>query len=340
MNPLVSVIIPVYNTEIHMLKQCVSSVLDQFFQDFEIVVIDDCSTKADVLAYLDSLDGTSDKIRVFHSMHNRGISSSRNDGIERAKGEWICFLDHDDWWEREYLAELVNAAHDTDLVESGYQIVDEYGRILQLIPEIGSEEFVNSPWFIYSTAAPWNRLIRRTFLLQNNIRFPEGCWLEDSTFNITCNYYAHSPKGISSRGYCNRLNRNSASRSHSFVAMDYDEMPFADIEKNCILGQSLKDSLPRRIHEAAIRDQLTLLVCVFTRGSSKSTKHRARKRAAYLVRHYMSGYIANTYVYCKLIRHRPEMRIIYLGYMISIRFHIDWLYCAVIHTLLRVVLGQ
>lgn len=336
MNPLVSVIIPVYNTEIYMLKQCVSSVLEQTFQDFEIVIIDDCSTKTDVLAYLDLLESISDKISIYHSEQNRGVPASRNDGIERAAGEWICFLDHDDWWEREYLKEAVCAAKDTDLVESGYQVVDEEGRILQLMPDIGNEEFINSLWFIYSTAAPWNRLIRRNFLLKNNIRFPEGCWTEDLTFNITCNYYAHNPKGISNRGYCNRFNWNSASRSRVFTSMDYNEMPFVDIERNCILGQSLQEGLHRRIHEAAIGDQLTLLVCVFSRESSKSTKNNARKKAAYLVRHYMSGYVRNAYAYCKYGTNKKSMKIIYLGYMIAIRFHMDRLYCAVIHTLLKI----
>ena len=339
MNPLVSVIIPVYNTEIYMLEQCVSSVLEQSFQDFEIVIIDDCSTKTDVLSYLDFLENTSDKISIFHSEQNNGIPASRNDGIERAKGEWICFLDHDDWWEREYLKDLVSAAKDTDLVESGYQVVDEEGRALQLMPDMGNEEFINSLWFIYSTAAPWNRLIRRNLLLKNNIRFPERCWTEDITFNIICNYYAHNPKGISSRGYCNRLNQSSASRSQTFTSMPYDEMPFPDIEKNCILGQSIKENSRRRIHEAAIGIQLTLLVCVFSRGSSKSTKSSARKKAAYLVRHYMSEYIGNAYVYNRHIQNRLAMKMIYMGYMIAIRFRVDWLYCAVIHVLLRVVLG-
>lgn len=340
MNPVVSVIIPVYNTDINMLKQCITSVVEQSFRSLEIVVIDDCSTKSDVLIYLDSLHLASSKINIFHAEQNRGIACSRNKGIELASGEWICFLDHDDWWERGYLETLLSVAESTDLVQSGYQVVDEDGKILQAVPDIGNEEFVNSSIFFYSTAAPWNRLIRREFLLQNNIRFPEGCLTEDITFNITCNYYANNPKGIACRGYCNYLNRDSTSRSRTFAAMPYDRMPFQDIEKNCILGRSLQGGSGRKIHEAAIGNQLTLLVCVFSRRSCQSTKSKAQKKAAYLIRHYMSGYVGNACMYNKHIQNRPAMKMIYFGYMLAICLYLDKFYCAAIHAVLKVVLDS
>lgn len=337
---LVSIVIPIYNTGVNILKKCVSSVIEQSFQDFEIIIVNDCSTKKDTLSYLSVLSNTSQKIKVFHLEKNQGIAGSRNFGIEQATGKWICFLDHDDWWEKGYLQELLECGESksTDMVVSGYKVVDESGIVLEYMAAKGNEDFVKSPWFIYGSSAPWNRLIRRDFLLENNIRFPEGCLTEDITFNITCNCLAHNPIGINGGGYCNRFNRDSASRSRKFIAMVYDEMPFDEIEKNCILGKSIEELSRRRIHEAAIGDQLTVLVCVFSRESDKYTKINARKMAARLVRTYMTGYIKSAWDYNKHMQNRPAMKVIYLGYMIAIRLHADRFYCAIVHTALRILM--
>lgn len=335
----VSVIIPVYNTEVYMLKKCITSVLEQSFHNFEIIVIDDCSVNADVVAYLETLGNISDKIRIFHAETNRGIACSRNAGIDQAVGEWISFLDHDDWWEQNYLETMLGAAENADFVESGYRVVDEEGKILQSVPEIGNEDFVNSPWFFYCTAAPWNRLIRREFLLQNKIRFPEGCLTEDITFNTACNCYAKNPKGIAYRGYCNRPNPNSTSRSQSFISMAYEKMPFREIEQNCISGKFIQKNYCRKIYEAAIGEQLALLVCVFSRRSSQSTKKKAQEEAAYLIRHYMSGYVKNACAYNRNIQNRVAIKIIYFGYMAAVCLRMEKIYCAAVHAVLKVAIG-
>jgi glycosyltransferase involved in cell wall biosynthesis len=124
MSVLVSIIIPVYNTELNYLEQCIESIKNQSFSDYEIVIIDDCSTKIETLSYLDSL--IDESIKVIHLNNNQGISNARNAGIENATGEWICFVDHDDYWEEDYLLRMVNACKNakTDMVVSGYQVVD------------------------------------------------------------------------------------------------------------------------------------------------------------------------------------------------------------------------
>lgn len=336
MNILVSVIIPVYNTDLDMLHKCVQSVLSQSFRDFELIIIDDCSTNLDVYAYLDSLDNNYDQVRVVHSKQNKGISGSRNDGIKLAKGKWVCFLDHDDWWGKNYLQDLVNGsgATDTDMVISGYTVVDEDGAVVKYVPEQGKEDFFTSPWFIYSYAAPWNRLLRKDFLLSNHIQFPEGCLTEDITFNITCNALAHNPQRVISRGYCNRINPNSTSRSRKFAAMTYEEMPFKDIEKNCGLIEEIQDEKRKTMHKAAVAEQLTVIVCVFARESDRATVELARKKAAQLIRKYMTGYVRRALEYNRSVPSRMAMKIIYLGYMTAIRLYLDRIYCVLIHKLL------
>ena len=180
-------------------------------------------------------------------------------------------------------------------------------------------------------------MIRRSFLLENRIRFPEKCLTEDITFNIRCNCLAHRPLGISYRGYCNRINKNSLSRSIRFRSMSYSEMPFGDIEKNLELGLNIKDSLARRIHEAAIGEQLASLVCLFSYKSEKLTKRNAQDQSSKLIHMYMTGYVNNAFEYGKHMDSNKAMLIIYWGYMFSVRLRIDHIYCTLVYCILRLL---
>lgn len=99
-----SVVIPLYNKE-QSITNTIQSVLDQTFQDFEIVVVNDGSTDKSV-ERVKAFDDP--RIRIIDKP-NGGVSSARNRGIEEAKYEWIAFLDGDDWWEKNFLFEIKEA---------------------------------------------------------------------------------------------------------------------------------------------------------------------------------------------------------------------------------------
>ena len=102
--PRVSVIIPTYNRE-HMVIEAIQSVLNQTFQDFELIVVDDGSTddtSVKMLPYTACL--------TYHIQKNRGVAAARNAGIRLSKGEFICFLDSDDLWEPTKLETQVHFA--------------------------------------------------------------------------------------------------------------------------------------------------------------------------------------------------------------------------------------
>ena len=106
-NPLVSVIIPVYNVEKY-LEECVNSVINQTYKNIEVILVDDGSTDSsgdicDEYVMFDS------RISVLHKA-NGGLSSARNAGMKKASGEWIYFLDSDDFLELDMLSHLVNLA--------------------------------------------------------------------------------------------------------------------------------------------------------------------------------------------------------------------------------------
>ena len=105
--PQISVIVPVYNVEKY-LSRCIESILSQTFTDFELLLIDDGSTDRSG-EICDEYAKKDTRIRVFHTK-NRGVSAARNLGLDNAKGEWISFVDSDDWVEDDYLRTLFHEA--------------------------------------------------------------------------------------------------------------------------------------------------------------------------------------------------------------------------------------
>lgn len=127
-NRLVSIIMPVYNSE-KFLDKAIQSVLDQTYQEWELVVINDASTdqsKAMLAKYTDQ------RIIVIENHENMGIAKTRNRGIELAKGEYISFLDSDDWWLPEKLEHQLNIMQTQSIKFScsAYYVSDESGNII------------------------------------------------------------------------------------------------------------------------------------------------------------------------------------------------------------------
>ena len=93
-SPYFSIIVPMYNAE-RYIKICVDSILDQTFQDFELIIVDDCSTD-NSYKICNELYGNNEKVRLFRHEKNQGPSAARNLGLKTATGEWIWFVDSDD----------------------------------------------------------------------------------------------------------------------------------------------------------------------------------------------------------------------------------------------------
>ncbi len=129
-SPTVSVIVPVYNTEKY-LRRCLDSILAQTFTDWECLVIDDGSTD-DSSAICDEYAAADSRFRVFHKA-NGGASATRNFGLDKYKGEYVIFIDSDDFWNsNDCLNKLVSIADTTgaDLVRGEYQKVDENDNVI------------------------------------------------------------------------------------------------------------------------------------------------------------------------------------------------------------------
>ncbi len=106
--PLISIVMPVYNTELTLLKKAISSLFQQSYDRWELCICDDCSTSQETLAYLHQISKLNNKIHIIFSHHNEGISQTTNKAITLAQGQYIGFMDHDDLLPKHALSIIVN----------------------------------------------------------------------------------------------------------------------------------------------------------------------------------------------------------------------------------------
>ena len=186
----VSIIIPIYNTE-RYLSQCLDSVLCQTFADWECILVDDGSIdRSDKIC--DEYVAKDSRFRVIHK-ENGGVSSARNLGIQESKSDYVCFLDSDDRMKKDHLEICLKNINDADLLIFGFERFN--GRTDKQI--LDSDEIVGSTCchdFLYSLKEnavtseffcfPWNKLYRRSLLVENKILFPEDISMrEDEIFS-------------------------------------------------------------------------------------------------------------------------------------------------------------
>ncbi len=130
-NPLISVLIPVYNVASNLLLECVDSVLNQIYENFEICLVDDASTNEETKKTLKELEKKDKRIRVKYRDKNGHISQTTNDALEMAKGEFIALVDNDDTISKFALYEnalLLNEHKDADFIYSDEDKIDPKGR--------------------------------------------------------------------------------------------------------------------------------------------------------------------------------------------------------------------
>lgn len=194
--PLLSVVIPVYNAQRYV-GAMIDSVLTQTFKEFELIVVNDGS-KDDSLDVLNSYAEKDGRIVVINQ-RNQGPSAARNAGIEKARGDYIMFLDADDDIEEDYFQSMLSNIGGVDLVIAGLRMVyinNERERLF-LPKEDRQYESVDMHRYIISSAgedgivySPWNKLYRRSIIATNKVRFDISLKNgEDLVFNII--YLSH-----------------------------------------------------------------------------------------------------------------------------------------------------
>jgi len=195
---LISIIVPIYNTNTTYLTKCIESILSQTYKNIEVLLIDDGSTNG-VGDIIDRYGETDDRIKVIHK-NNSGVSDTRNIGVDRSSGDWIMFVDADDWLEPdccESFSKLFNLK--ADIVFAKTYLNYEDGKIERAnnkyntnIESVSKNDALHSllvgyrPEFQF-LSTPWAKVYRKDFIKGNEIKFKLNQKLgEDSLFNYEC----------------------------------------------------------------------------------------------------------------------------------------------------------
>lgn len=192
-NPLVSIIIPCYNSEKHVSKT-IESVFNQTYSNIEIIVVDDGSTDKTLQKINELFSKANYKYKVI-TQKNQGVSVARNTGLNNARGSYIVFLDSDDFIEIDFVEKMIDKALklDLDVVFCAYDYVDDTDRILSTF----NKNYNNQYGYIEGKCAvkellknnisiqTINAIIKKDILDMNNILYYPGChYGEDLEFII------------------------------------------------------------------------------------------------------------------------------------------------------------
>lgn len=173
-----SIIVPTYNAENFIIK-CAESLKNQNFKNYEVLFINDGSTD-DTLNILNHFI-KDNKLKNFKiiTKENGGVSSSRNCGINNAKGEFLLAVDSDDFVSKDFLKKIDNAVNDDVdiLIFSFFEYFNDNNKNKKIGINSISENIKKNA--IISAPAQWNKAIRRDLFLKNNISFPDGLIYED-----------------------------------------------------------------------------------------------------------------------------------------------------------------
>ncbi|MGL4739212.1 MAG: glycosyltransferase family 2 protein [Sarcina sp.] len=234
-NIKVSILIPVYNAE-NFLKACLDSVINQTLKDIEIIVTNDGS-KDNSEKIINDYMKIDNRIQYI-KQDNKGLGATRNGGIVAASGEYIAFLDSDDWVDLEFYEKLYNRAIETeaDLVVAPH-IVEVFDKsyVKNISNIFGKDKYLEGVLDGEVEGFSWNKLYKRSLIIDNNLKFPVRGELEnveDQYFTIRSVYYANKLEFIKNSYLHYRCNLSS-------IVNTYQKTLIEDIQKLYIENKKL-----------------------------------------------------------------------------------------------------
>lgn len=191
----VSIVIPVYNVELYI-KQCIDSVIHQKLKELEIIIVNDCSTDNSGIICNDYAT-KDERITVIHNNKNIKQGLSRNKGIKIAKGEYIAFLDPDDWVDLDFYYRLYNSAKKANVViakarSKHFYCNDNNSKPTSFNKTIKRGLKNNIPLYLTFTNEHWSAIFKRELIVKNKLIYPDIRNAEDDVFLLKVSYYASS----------------------------------------------------------------------------------------------------------------------------------------------------
>lgn len=183
-----SIIIPVYNVE-RYIRRCMQTVMEQTFRDYEVIVVDDETPDNSMEIVEEFAEKYPGMVKIIHQKNTRQ-GGARNRGVQEAQGEYLLFVDSDDYVDT-HMLEIIEGhlrREDCDILSFRYKAVTAGGRVLQEVdgcsPPEGRYIPSKNKEILQLTVAPWLKAYRRSFYLATGYAFPEKLLYEDTTMRI------------------------------------------------------------------------------------------------------------------------------------------------------------
>ena len=214
---LISIIIPAYNVEKYIDK-CLSSILDQTYTNIEVIIINDGSTDK-TAQIINSISKKDDRVRILHK-ENAGVSAARNRGIEISTGDYLVFVDGDDYLAKDYAEYMLSLVQKTSsdicLSKCCYTVNGEKQTEVETIEPLKPEEataLLLSPEVIVGC---WNKIYKRSFIMDNKLRFSTTLFYGEGLSFITTASQLSNSVGVGNRKVYYYRRNNEASATTRF----------------------------------------------------------------------------------------------------------------------------
>ena len=261
----ISVIVPMYNTELYI-ERCITSIINQTYKNLEIVIVNDGSTD-NSLKICENLKEQDDRIKIINQ-ENIGVSGARNTGLENATGEFIGFVDSDDYLQDNMYEKLINyiEEYDADLASARAFIIDRSGVLEDTHYNNYIERFTTEKDILkayvdgFLTIAVWDKLFKKEAI--GNLKFDDSVFCEDAKFvlDVCCN--TNKVVCTSERLY-NHLRRTGNSITNTsfndFYMTLYD---YATIKRDELIN---KDSLYEEVAQRLFFNSVYHLLKIYKR---------------------------------------------------------------------------
>ncbi len=297
----ISIIVPVYNVE-EYIDRCLASLVNQSLEDVEIIIVNDGSPDNSQSIIDKYVKKNPKKIKSF-IQENGGQGSARNFGLQQATGEYIAYVDSDDWIESNMLLEMYEKAssENLDIVICGSYNVKGNDKIVELDNIFFSDNQKNA---FFGRMAVWNKIYRRSLLIDNQLKFRSKVWYEDVDFTLRA--VANATK----IGYINKP-------LYNYLIREGSTMNNSNIDRNLEIIQAFEQVLQskelkkyREIVEFLAIDHIYISAMVrvlIAQANRKRKKIIVQKLYSYINDNF-SNYKHNQYLYLlsrnrKLIYH-------------------------------------
>lgn len=273
---LVSIIVPAYNVEKYI-GRCVSSIQKQTYQKIEIIAVDDGSTD-NTGNLLDDIQKGDGRVCVIHQ-NNAGVSTARNAGIDASSGEYLIFVDGDDYLAEDFVEYMLSIARKTGaefcMSVCSYTKENEKQSQRECIKVLSSEDATALLLSLKVTVGCWNKLFHRNFLVRNKLRFSSDLFYGEGLYFITTAAQLAACVGVGNRKvyYYRRNNISSATSRFNVQNLYNGENSIRRIAKEL------------RFNSKKIDTMLTLHYSVFCLGAAVKLK------ANHLAKEYRQDYL-------------------------------------------------